>query len=398
MGQGELDLQGELGREGMRQEGLRRTDARRAVLEQARLERERMRQQDRQFGEEGRRADRALTEDLARSVQDRQIAAALHRERVTDADRFELEGDVARAGMGLTTQQAAALEDERAIRSALHRERVTDRERFTEDQRAGRRAQQALTEDLAGSLQRRQIEGALFRERVGERERFEQEGDLAAAGLTGRLGEDDTLQRQALEAELTGRYGEDEEGQPTDTFAARTQKRQEDMDALARSLAAREAEAAAGVNIAGIEPAMRSMIQDKNIRGLAGTTIGATERLPDGAGDGGAGDGGADLPARTPGESGVEITSRGNTRSYSTQSSARNEWEIPTEWDEIINAGGVVDNMGRLFASAEKMQEYYDLPVGKSGSVKYENNSARRAGRGGVSPLATGIKKRKGSE
>ena len=379
IGQGQLDLQGELGREGMRQEGLRRTDARRAVLEQAQLERERMRQQDRQFGEEGRRADRALTEDLARSVQDRQIAAALHRERVTDADRFELEGDVARAGMGLTAQQAAALEDERAIRSALHRERVTDRERFTEDQQAGRRAQQALTEDLAGSLQRRQIEGALFRERVGERERFEQERDLAAAGLTGRLGEDDTLQRQALEAELTGRYGED------DTFAARTQKRQEDMDALARSLAAREAEASGGVNIAGIEPAMRRMIQDENIRGLAGSTIGATERLPEGDGAGGE----TELPARTPGASGVKIS--GHNRSYSTQSSARDEWEIPSEWDEVIDAGGVVDNMGRLFESPEKMQEYYDLPYGKSGGERY--GTGTRSGRG-VRPLATGFNRR----
>ena len=261
LGQGELDLQGELGREGMRQEGLRRTDARRAVLEQAQLERERMRQQDRQFGEEGRRADRALTEDLARSVQDRQIAAALHRERVTDADRFELEGDVARAGMGLTAQQAAALEDERAIRSALHRERVTDRERFTEDQKAGRRAQQALTEDLAGSLQRRQIEGKLFEERVGERERFEQERDLAAAGLTGRLGEDDTLQRQALEAELTGRYGDEE------TIEAKRMRQAHDLDILGRELSAREARAGGG-DIGNIIPALRQTIEDPSMRGI----------------------------------------------------------------------------------------------------------------------------------
>ena len=261
LGQGELDLQGELGREGMRQEGLRRTDARRAVLEQAQLERERMRQQDRQFGEEGRRADRALTEDLARSVQDRQIAAALHRERVTDADRFELEGDVARAGMGLTAQQAAALEDERAIRSALHRERVTDRERFAEDQKAGRRAQQALTEDLAGSLQRRQIEGKLFEERVGERERFEQERDLAAAGLTGRLGEDDTLQRQALEAELTGRYGDEE------TIEAKRMRQAHELDILGRELAAREVRAGGG-DIGNIIPALRQTIEDPSMRGI----------------------------------------------------------------------------------------------------------------------------------
>ena len=259
--QGELDLQGELGREGMRQEGLRRTDARRAVLEQAQLERERMRQQDRQFGEEGRRADRALTEDLARSVQDRQIAAALHRERVTDADRFELEGDVARAGMGLTAQQAAALEDERAIRSALHRERVTDRERFAEDQKAGRRAQQALTEDLAGSLQRRQIEGKLFEERVGERERFEQERDLAAAGLTGRLGEDDTLQRQALEAELTGRYGDEE------TIEAKRMRQAHELDILGRELSAREVRAGGG-DIGNIIPALRQTIEDPSMRGI----------------------------------------------------------------------------------------------------------------------------------
>ena len=261
LGQGELDLQGELGREGMRQEGLRRTDARRAVLEQAQLERERMRQQDRQFGEEGRRADRALTEDLARSVQDRQIAAALHRERVTDADRFELEGDVARAGMGLTAQQAAALEDERAIRSALHRERVTDRERFAEDQKAGRRAQQALTEDLAGSLQRRQIEGKLFEERVGERERFEQERDLAAAGLTGRLGEDDTLQRQALEAELTGRYGDEE------TIEAKRMRQAHELDILGRELSAREVRAGGG-DIGNIIPALRQTIEDPSMRGI----------------------------------------------------------------------------------------------------------------------------------
>jgi hypothetical protein len=148
------------------------------------------------------------------------------------------------------------------------------------------------------------------------------------------------------------------------------------------------------VNIAGIEPAMRSMIQDETVRGLAGSTIGANERLPEADGAGGE----TEFPARTAGVSREPMFVAGDNRSYSTQSLARNEWEIPTEWDEVIDAGGVVDNMGRLFASPEKMQEYYELPVGRTGDVKYESNAASRAHRGGVSPLATGIKKRKGSE
>ena len=52
--------------------------------------------------------------------------------------------------------------------------------------------------------------------------------------------------------------------------------------------------------------------------------------------------------------------------------------------------------MGRLFESAEKMQEYYDLPYGKSGGRK--TASKRGAGSEAVTPLATGFKKRKGPE
>ncbi len=241
-------------------------------------------------------AKQALTEDQRQS----QVREDLARE--------ELYGGTERTGgdPGRKTVAKQALDEEAAARGErmdLARGELvgqvdgekTVASRALEDEQAARGERMALAREEMYGGRTIQTGPEAVRQETQAAKEARQRHALMEGELLGKYGGKDTKQREALEAELTGRYGED------DTFAARTQKRREDMDALARSLAAREAEASGGVNIAGIEPAMRSMIQDKTVRGLAGSTIGATERLPDGAGegagDGGAGDGGADLPA-----------------------------------------------------------------------------------------------------
>ena len=90
---------------------------------------------------------------------------------------------------------------------------------------------------------------------------------LMEGELLGEYGDDRTLQKQALEAELTGRYGEEGE----DTFAARTQKKEEDYRSMAQALAARELYRQEGKSEAEklSDPVMRGIInsiQDPQMR------------------------------------------------------------------------------------------------------------------------------------
>ena len=83
--------------------------------------------------------------------------------------------------------------------------------------------------------------------------------------LLGKFEGKDTVQREALEAELTGRYGEE------DTFAARTQKKEEDYRSMAQALAARELYRQEGKSEAEklSDPVMRGIInsiQDPQMR------------------------------------------------------------------------------------------------------------------------------------
>ena len=88
---------------------------------------------------------------------------------------------------------------------------------------------------------------------------------LMEGELLGEYGGDRTLQKEALEAELTGRYGEE------DTFAARTQKKEEDYRSMSQALAARELQRVEGASDVEKlnDPIMRGIInsiQDPQMR------------------------------------------------------------------------------------------------------------------------------------
>ena len=334
------------------------------------------------FDEQKTLGSQALAEDK------RQAQA---REGLATQELYGGEGMVAGVP-GRKTVAEKTLEEQHAAR--LERTRLAEGELTGKIEGEATLGSQALAEEVAARKQR----AGLAREEMygGEgmvagvpgRETLQRQ--IAEADITGRYGGKETMRREALEAEITGRYGEkDEEGIKADTFAARTQKRQEDMDALGRSLAAREAAARlTDLNISGIEPAMRSMISDPTVRGLAGSSLGTdevTESTVDRQLWGTEADkqlwGTEEVTGREAGVSGVKI--EGHNRTYSSAKAARDEWDIPQQYEDVINAGGVVDNMGRIFASSEDMLRYYNTPGSAGNRRKIPGTGNKSRGRGG---------------
>ena len=103
------------------------------------------------------REGRRLTQDIANQVQQRQIAEALFRERVTDADRFALEEAAGRRAGRQQVQDIADQVQQRQMRQATFDERVSDRDRFALEEAASRRAGDLTREQLAGMLAERQL-------------------------------------------------------------------------------------------------------------------------------------------------------------------------------------------------------------------------------------------------